>query len=220
MSGGTEAADGALKVVETGWSTFESSTTDVMHGMVLNNSDDRAANNVTVKSRYLDAAGDTVADAIDAAGLVLPGQTIALGNSGLAKPDDVDSWEVVEILVSEWVDMSDVDEVGGFEVRNVTTSPLEGSTTGGFAITGEITSTFAMELHDVQLTALFRDDAGEILGGKLVVTGMTVPPTAWAPVEAEELGNKLDFAEVELYPRISSFTKRALAATVEQGQPA
>lgn len=162
------------------------------------NPDTHVATFVDVNVSFTDAAGTVVKTASEHIAALLPGQTVAVGDTLIDAPAEVTGMDV-QVRADDW---EEVDEpLGAFEVRDVTYTVGEfGATT-----TGTIASTFAEDIESPLVVAVYRDDAGAIVGGDFTFADF-VPAGSDIGVEVSTLTAVPDVASAELYAQISGLS--------------
>lgn len=158
---GRKAARQPLQVTGQGFTQLPKDSIGssyVSYAVVVKNPNaDAYASNVRVNITLLDAAGGVVASESDTISLVLPGQEAAVAGStdaaGVAKVD-------VQVLGEDWEEPEG--DFGAFTTEGVATRAEQ---YGGQKTTGTIVSTFAKNLENVEAVAVYRNAAGNPIGG-------------------------------------------------------
>lgn len=162
------------------------------------NPDTHVATYVDVNVSFTDAAGTVVKTASETIAVLLPGQTVAVGDTLIDAPAEVAGMDV-QVRPDGW---EEVDEpLGAFEVRDVTHTVGEfGATT-----TGTIASTFADDIESPRVVAVYRDASGAIVGGDFTYADF-VPAGSDIGVEVSAYTELPNVASAELYPQISGLS--------------
>jgi hypothetical protein len=146
---------------------------EVSYAVVLANpTSDQVATEVRVLVAFTDRAGRPLATEDGEVDVLLPGQSGAL--AGQTEVIAAAARMRVQVAVVRWQPAGAA--TGRLTVDGARTSAAAGRVT----TTGTLRSTFATDLADVQVVAVYRDGAGRILGGEqgdvdLVPAGGSVP---------------------------------------------
>lgn len=192
-----------LAVVDQGFTVVEDRFDDdervgTFAAVIHNPHPEWLAGGVQVDVRFFDAAGAMVSAQSGFIEAILPDQRAAVAALFFDAPAGVTDMTVTS-HVARW---SETGPVGGsFEIRDPVT---EAAGAGGVRTRLLLRSTYADELADVEVTAVYRDELGGIIGGSDASVG-TLPPGVDAPVEIT-LPVDIPFDAVaftELYPAAS-----------------
>jgi hypothetical protein len=145
-------------------------------GLVFDNPnpDTHVARFVSIQLTFFDANNALAGSGEETIGPILPGQRGALGTSIF------DVRNATEMEVQFRVDWEEVHvDVGSFGFEQVSTRPEQ---FGGWSTQGFITSTFDQEQENVQVVAIYKDAAGNVLGGDFTFVDF-VPAGGRSPFE-------------------------------------
>lgn len=195
-------ATAELEVVEYGFTQLdggEYGSPGVTYGVVFSNNGTAIASGAQAQITFEDAGGvvvDTVEEYLDA---VLPGSSVALGDFVY---DAVDvATMTVQVLPGTAEELEN--EPANFAVADVTTREEE---FGGFKTTAKVSSPFTRDLQDLRAVAIYRDQAGEIVGGAYTFLGF-VPAGGEAAVSIDDTVDGLSTpASTDVYIAITSLT--------------
>lgn len=154
------------------------------------------AQGVQVEVEFLDEAGNVAGRDRAFLEVVLPEQTVAVGALFFDAPTVPVTGMNVVIDVARWRETEPPE--GEVTTAAVTTEAAEFS---GVRTSFVLRSSFAEPLHDVGVTAVYRNEAGQIIGGSDTFVDLLEPDTD-TPVELSLLAN-VDVGQVastELYP--------------------
>ncbi len=150
-----------LTVAESGFAIHSSYGTPQgsWAAIVGNPNSDLAAVYVSLVATFYDAAGAIID--VDRGSIVgvAPAGSTAFGTEGLYDPPiDAASMEV-RAWASDWIEDPPAGEI------TVTSSTTTANESSGLQVVGEVLSSFAATTENVEVTAIFRDEAGAIVGG-------------------------------------------------------
>lgn len=195
-------ATAELEVVEYGFTQLdggEYGSPGVTYGVVFANNGTAIASGAQAQITFEDADGvvvDTVEEYLDA---VLPGSSVALGDF-VYDATDVEMM-TVQVLPGTTEELEG--EPANFAVSGVATREEE---FGGFKTTATVSSPFTRDLEDLKAVAVYRDDAGQIVGGAYTFLGF-VPAGGEAAVSIDDITSGLSTpASTEVYIGITSLT--------------
>lgn len=185
-----------LELVNKGFAQVSEDTTGF--GVLIRNpNSDAAASYVRVNISFFDAGGTVIGSEEDVLSVVLPGQTVAVGNGtdvvGVERMD-------VQIFTDDWETLDG--PPGEFTAEGVQTVPEE---YGGMKTTGLLKSTFAEDLQDIEVTAIYYDAAGAIVGGTFTYAAF-VPANGSIGFELSTFNNVPNLGKTEVYPEITSLS--------------
>ena len=154
------AAREDLVVVEQGFTAIpESDTNWAQVGIVLENpnADTHVAQFVNIQLTFYDANGALAGSSEELVTSILPGQRAALGRPVF------DAGTATEMEVVVRADWTTIDfAAGSFTFSEVTTSP---ASFGGWETRGFVESAFEDEQETVEVVAIYKDAAGNVVGG-------------------------------------------------------
>lgn len=185
-----------LELVNKGFAQVSEDTTGY-GALIRNPNTDQAASYVNVNTSFFDEAGTVMGSQSDVLSVILPGQTVAVASGtdvvGIARMD-------VQVFADTWEKMDG--PVGEFTVEGVQTVPEE---YGGVRTTGLLKSTFAEDLESVELTSVYYDTAGAILGGTFTYADF-VPANGSIGFELSTFNDIPNLGKTEVYPEITSLS--------------
>lgn len=200
----TEESDASaiLEVVEYGFTQLdggEYGSPGVTYGVVLANSGNAIASGAQAQISFKDSSGvvvDTREEYLDA---VLPGSSVALGDFVY----DADGVETMTVQVLPGTTEELEGEPANFTVSDVSTREQE---YGGFKTTATVASPFTRDLQDLRAVAIYRDAAGDVVGGAYTFLGF-VPAGGQAAVSIDDIAEGLSApSSTEVYIGITSLT--------------
>ena len=161
QAGGTE-----IELVESGFSNFmsgfDNDERSVAYGFIIENAGDETATDISISISAYDAAGTALASDSVTIYVLRPGEKMGVGDEffGTTFATEVDR---IDVQVSE------PDNFGRSEVPDEGTLTAEGINTAvsDYTMTTTFTakSTYAQQIDSPYAYAIYRNDAGEIVGG-------------------------------------------------------
>ncbi|MGH9211913.1 MAG: hypothetical protein ACRD2C_14705 [Acidimicrobiales bacterium] len=173
-------------------------------GFVIQNTGDEVRSGLSFEWALYDGSGSLVDSHLINATTLQPGETIGLGDTSLASIDQ----QPVEL---ELVPQNEFPTPGGTEVSGtVSVSNAEstldqsaGATEGFVTSTFEVESTYSVELAHPMVHAIYRNSAGEIVGGEFGGDLGLVQADGSAPGQIQSSGDlralDVDLNQVEVY---------------------
>lgn len=161
------ATDGEVEITGKGFTQLPANSIGdsyVSYAVTVSNSNSAAASKplvadgVRLNITFRGADGNVVKSESETINFILPGKTMAIGTSTEAA--GVATMEV-KALVDRWTP-NESPITGAFTTSEVTTRPDD---YGGVKTSGSVASTFAKDYKDVIGVAVYRNAAGDILGG-------------------------------------------------------
>ena len=165
--GGNEPAGStSVEVVETGFSNFmggyDQDERAVTYGFIVENTGDELATDISISISAYDASGTALASDSKTIYVLRPGEKIGIGDEfyGETFSTEVDS---IDVQVSEPSNYSleDVPEEGTLAAEGITTTADDYSVTTKFTAK----STYGEQLDYPSAYAIYRNTAGDIIGG-------------------------------------------------------
>ena len=166
--GGGNAPVGSttVEVVESGFSNFmggyDKDERAVTYGFIVENTGDEIATDISISISAYDASGTALASDSKTIYVLRPGESIGLGDEffGDSFSTEVDS---IDVQVSEPSNYSveDVPEEGALTAEGITTTADDYSVTTKFTAK----STYGQQLDYPSAYAIYRNAAGDIIGG-------------------------------------------------------
>lgn len=184
-----------LVLADSGFTAFSSDGYSSYAVIIENPNLEWVAQRVEVSVTFYDAAGTILSVENDFLTAILPGGRGAIGSTAfdagtatrmevVIQPVDESSWFRVE-----------PNSTGDYAFENVTTTRDE---FGGHTTTGLIRSTFQEAQESVEVTAVWRNSAGTIVGGDFTFVD-TVPAMGEATFELSTFATFSDLAQTEMY---------------------
>lgn len=199
-SSGESASAAQVAVAEQGFSQVpagESSPPSVSYAVVLENTGTTTAN-ARVQLIFRGADGGTVSVQDESLRAVPPGSRVAVANTLY----DVDGVVDLDAQVLPPGSGGAWEDAVALTAEQVTTVRQE---QGGLTTTGTIRSSFARELQDVHVAAVYRGADGQVIGGDYTVVPL-VAANGTAQVEVTSFGDGPTPASTELYAQPSAQT--------------
>lgn len=194
-----------LQVVDYGFTQLdggEYGSPGVTYGVIVANNGSAIATDAQAQLTFKDAAGVVVDTVEDYISVVLPGSSVALGDFVY----DADGVETMTVQILPGATEEVDGEPADFTVSDVTTREQE---FGGLKTTATVNSPFTRDLEDLHAVAIYRDDAGNVIGGAFTFLGF-VPAGGDAAVAIDSLADGLPTpAQTEVYIAISGLTMLA-----------
>jgi hypothetical protein len=156
-------ADGEITVDESDFSiSFDqlSEADALAYGFLATNTTDQVAIGPTASIAFVDAAGTVVGSHTQTIGVLLPGQTMGLGDSGVEFNGDV---EEMEVTMSEPTSWESPDEYGELTATGLSTTINTDWGTPITTFTAE--STYEQQIDYPSVYAVYRNSSGDIVGG-------------------------------------------------------
>lgn len=194
---GLSVADKGVSIVEDRFDPARREGTFAV--VVVNPNTDWLAQGIQLDVQFIGQDGAPVAGDNAFIELVLPGQRVAVAALFFDAPTAPVVDMTVSLDVARWQQVDEVE--GGFATSEVTTSEAEYS---GVRTTFLLRSEFPEALTDVGVTAVYRNEAGFIIGGADTFVDRLEPGTD-TPLEIALLANIPieQVAATELYPAAS-----------------
>ena len=185
-------AQADLELVEFGFTYFPGDTTYVQFAVVFENPNVSAwvAERGRVNITWYKADGTVAGSTDESLSLGLPGQKVAIGGVAF---DVIDPTEMEVQWRADWTEVDFVP--GSFTFEGVNTVPQQ---FGGVSTTGNIRSSFDQEQEFVQIVAVYKDAAGNVLGGESTYADF-VPAGGAVSFEISPLGEMSGIATTDLY---------------------
>jgi hypothetical protein len=191
-----------LAVVDYGFTQLdggEYGSPGVTYGAVISNNGTGIASDARAQISFKDSSGVVVDTREEYLNAVLPGASVALGDFVY----DATAVETMTVQVLPGTTEELEGKPGNFTVSDVTTREQE---YGGFKTTATVTSPFTRDLEDLQAVAIYRNDAGDIVGGAFTFLNF-VPAGGEAAVSIDDTVDGLPTpASTEVYIAITSLT--------------
>ncbi|GIG69521.1 hypothetical protein [Phytomonospora endophytica] len=163
----TAPAAGALRVVDSGWSHESREGVKVFsYGVIVENTSDRVAFQTTASVRFTDASGlDVMAPEgsfLDGrVTVVLPGERVGFGATFLSVAKGAEKMDVELVTAEWWAKDNTALEFAPITVGDVATDRAHPPKQLMFTVT----SGYTEQLVSTRAAAVFRDEAGKIVGG-------------------------------------------------------
>jgi len=160
--GGGEPVAGEIEVLESGFSMYPDELSEeqrVSYGYTIKNNGDQVATSVPVTVAFLDDGGTVVGTANQNVGVLLPGQTMGLGD----EPYDVGTTAAtMQVTVGEPSSWESPDEYGEITAEGISTTIGDyGAPTSSFTAT----STYTKQIDSPYAYTVYRNASGTIVGG-------------------------------------------------------
>lgn len=191
-----------LEVAEYGFTQLdggEFDTPGVTYGVVIANNGTGIASDAQAQISFEDADGVVVDTREEYLNAVLPGSSVALGDFVY----DATGVETMTVQILPGTTEELESEPANFTVSDVTTREQE---FGGYKTTATVASPFTRDLEELQAVAIYRDDAGDIVGGAYTFLNF-VPAGGEAAVSIDDTASGLPSpASTDVYIAITSLT--------------
>lgn len=182
-----------LVIVESGFTYFPGDTEYVQYAIVFENPNpsEWVAERTSVTITWYDSGGGVAGSEQANLSLGLPGQRVALGGVSfdIASPAEMD----VQFRVGDWTHVDFTP--GQFTFSGVTTTNEQ---FGGSTTKGIIHSSFDMDQEFVSIIAVYKNAAGNVLGGDSGYAQF-VPAGGQVGFEVSPLGEWNDIATTDVY---------------------
>lgn len=187
----TEAARQDLEIVEFGFTGIPGDTSVAQYAVIIENPNPTGwiAARARLRISFFDADGSLLTTEKTYIEAVLLGQTTAVAGP-VFEAGEAESMEVL-LFQPEWHEIDFTPH--RFTFSDVRTRDQQ---FGGVRTTGRITSEFEDDQEDVQVTVVYRNGQGDVIGGE--TTYVSVPSMQTASFEVSPLG-ELDPASEEVY---------------------
>src|SRR5918998_2224919 len=158
--------DNAVVVVDEGFQPFmggyDQDERTASYGFIIENTSDEVATDISISVSAFDASGTALASASHNVYVLRPGEKMGLGDEFYGENFASDVADV-QIQVSEPSEygLEDVPEEGTLTAEGVTTT----SDDYGLTTTFTARSTYGQQIDSPQAYAIYRDAAGDIIGG-------------------------------------------------------
>jgi hypothetical protein len=170
----------------------------ISYGAVIQNSNaDRwIAESVSVNLTFSDAAGTVVKSTNETVAAILPGQTVAVGDSASAAGA---TRLEVQALVGKWEEVNTTS--GSFVVSGVNTT----ASVFGMKTNGTVSSTFAKDLKNTEAVAVYYNSGGQIIGGAFTFVDF-IPAGGKVGMEVHSSESLSRLAKTEVYLEMTSLS--------------
>jgi hypothetical protein len=197
-----EAATAELSVEDYGFTQTtggEYSEPSITYAVIFSNSGNGIAGNAQFQIAFEGAGGEVLHSEQGYVTAVLPGTSVA--HAGYAYEVDGAEKMTVQLMPGDTEALED--DAANFEVSDITTAPQE---FGGLKTTATVESPFTKDLEMLETVAVYRDDAGDIVGGDMTYLNF-VPAGGKAAVTIDGMTWEGDPpAETEVYVALTSLT--------------
>jgi hypothetical protein len=160
------AGNGDVEVVEQGFSNFmggfDQDERSASYGFIVENTSDELATDISISVSAFAADGTALASASHTVYVLRPGEKMGVGDEFYGENFAAEVAEL-QVQVSEPSDygLEDVPDEGALTAEGITTSADEYGVTTTFTAK----STYAQQIDSPYVYAIYRDAAGEIIGG-------------------------------------------------------
>jgi hypothetical protein len=155
-------AAGEIEVIESGFSVYTDQLSEdqrLSYGFVLQNNGDQVATSVPVTVAFLDESGTVVGSSDENIGVLLPGQKMGIGDEPYDAAANAASMQVTVGEPSRW---EAPDGYGEITIEGISTTVDDyGAPSSNFTAN----STYGEQLDSPYAYALYRNSAGDIVGG-------------------------------------------------------
>jgi hypothetical protein len=187
---------GSLELVEQGFSMSadELSETDLLaYGVVIENPSDQVATSIDITIGFLDASGTVIGSDQQVLNVLSPGATFGIGNSGLEMDGEPVEMQV-DVAEPTW---ESPDDYGEITANGISTSIDD----WGAPITNfTAESTYGEQLDGPYAFAIYRNSAGEIIGGDWdIMSFIQANGSSTGEVQSLYTIANIDAAQTEIY---------------------
>ena len=199
----TTAARRQVEVVKSGFSQLAPNsigTSYVSYAAIVRNPnpDTWIAAGVNINFTFTNSAGTVVKSESESFTAILPGETVAIGDSTQAESAmKVD----VKALVNRWENVAP-GNLGGFTAEGVTTSTQR---FGGMKTNATVRSAFVRDIKNPKAVAVYYDSSGSIIGGAFTFVDF-VPGGGTVGVEITSLTSIPNVANTEVYVHLTNLS--------------
>ena len=164
--GGEPSGSGDVAVVDEGFSNFmggyDQDERSASYGFIVENSGDETATDISISVSAFDASGTALASASHTVYVLRPGEQMGIGDEFFGENFATEVADI-QIQVSEPSDygLEDVPDEGALTAEGITTTADE----YGVRTTFTAQSTYAQQIDNPYVYAIYRDAGGNIIGG-------------------------------------------------------
>lgn len=199
---GPGGAVSAIEVADSGWSLFNdfADTATGSYGFVLENTGGELVLGAELSITIYDEAGGVVTTTSGTLGPMRAGERLGFGGD-LYGEDLANGVGEIDVQVGEPVFPADVPSDGELTVSGVdwTTGDL------GIDVTFTVASTYGEQLDTPAVGAVFRNSAGEIVGGASGAMNNFIPPNDSTGGEVSSIENVPEVVDIEVYVHPGGF---------------